>query len=204
MVAPPHGFSAWWGAAAYSREGMRERSSRSLLVGVPVGITFVGLAVVAHMSAGGRADAWRVAVASITAVAVAAVLARLRWTFTRLVLVALVSQPLLHIVLAHGSHADQMMEHGGHHHEMVMGASSSASHTSMPLAHSALAVVSAVAVRWGLRWLRSMPDVARALVVAGRGAVSAVAIAIDRVTAYVSVACTSLAGLLTWDTRGPP
>src|SRR5690606_18643971 len=117
----------------------------------------------------------------------AAIESRVRWTFPRLALAALLAQPVLHRVFAasHGAHSA-----GGHHHGAHAGGHLDHDHASMAdaivapagasdhgsawmaVAHVVVAFAVAAILRWGVRWLRSMPALARAFGMAGAGWVS--------------------------------
>lgn len=157
----------------------------------------VGPGALGHVAAGGSLPAAPAVATWAALAALAAALGpRLRWTFARLTVVALLAQPVLHAVfgLGHGGHAglDAHAAHAVHAHPpgghlgapgaLTAGPSGhAAAHGSvahgsvwMAIAHVVAAFAIAAILRWGVRWVRSMPTLARALVVAGRGRVAPV------------------------------
>ncbi len=161
--------------------------------GITAGGAVAAAGALAHVTAGGSlGPAFAVAVtASMTVGGLAG--PRLRWTFWRALGAAAAVQPLLHLALATGGdHA-----HAGHH--AMDGAGE-----RMWILHTAVAVGVAVLVRWGGRWLRTMPAAVRAVALAmapARGpSVGPDAPRWARTTARAPRAVASLA----WTSRGPP
>lgn len=137
-----------------------------------VAVAVVAPGALAHVSAGGALPPRPVTLVLVGLSAVAYATGGLRLTFARLLAVAAAAQPLLHTVfsagagpsgVAHTGHAD----HAGHRHEF---AASVAAHADwqMVSSHLVATLVVAVALRWGLRWLRRLPSIGRAFVLAGR------------------------------------
>ncbi len=179
------------------------RFPHGLTAGTMAGVTIAGLAAVAHVSAGGEVAGTRSIVALLGVVALAAALGtRLRWTFPRVLLVSLAVQPLLHALFTAGGHAGDPL-HAAHAHHHMATAPADAGHPSMPVVHAAVALAGALVVRWGLRWLRSMPELVRAIAFATRriGVVPPAP-----VMAFTPTP--ALAGgrqaMPTWTCRGPP
>jgi hypothetical protein len=72
----------------------------------------------------------------------------------------------------------------------------------MWILHIALAIGVAILVRWGVRWVRSMPGIVRALFVAARN-VRPVPYAGQQATVIVAGWCARDVEVA-WDSRGPP
>ncbi len=178
--------------------------------GALAGAAVVGVGGFAHVAAGGQLAAQSfLAATAVAAAAGAAIRLHVRWTFWRLWSVALVAQPVLHALLAvdggHGPHHSSMHAGGG---SLAGDAAGLSSHPSshagvMWFAHVGLAVAVAVLVRWGARWVRSMPALVRAVADGAR-----------RLTLILPTPSVTLAAApgfdrgrregLAWDSRGPP
>lgn len=147
---------------------MRDRLRAARATGVAGAVVAPG--ALAHAAAGGALDLAPTALACVVVAAAAFAADRVRWTFPRLVLAAAAGQPVLHVLFSaghapvsspgHGGHA----EHAGHTALAVAGVEG-----RMVAAHLAVTLVVAVALRWGLRWLSTLPTIGRALVVPRRG-----------------------------------
>jgi hypothetical protein len=152
----------------------------------------------------GTASMLAMVVVVLGAVAVAP---RLRWTFPRVLCAALVVQPMLHTVLATSGHGmpagDMALDPAGHEHAMAMSAMPAQQfELAMWGTHAAAALVVAVVVRWGVRWLRSMPELIRAIVFTGRVSATAALTGL-RLAPTPAVAPPSVRYLLC-ESRGPP
>lgn len=125
-----------------------------------VGLAIVAPGVVAHALAGGHIPLLPVSLAVLAAIAVGTVL---RPTFWRVLLVAIGAQPAVHFALmaGHPSGHDAHAHHAGVGHAHTIPAHAD---TRMVVAHLAGLLVTAVALRWGARWLRTLPAIARAFV----------------------------------------
>jgi len=118
------------------------------------GLAVVAVGAFAHAAGGGHVP-WRPALAAFVVVTALAAQVQ-RWTFWRAALLTAFAQPALHFAFGAGAgHAHH--GHDAHHMSGVM-----------PWAHMVAALVTAVALRWGVRWLQALPAVARALVVPPR------------------------------------
>ena len=102
-------------------------------------------------------------VALLGVVVLSAVLGRrLRWTFPRVLLVSLAAQPLLHALFTAGGHSGDPLHDAHAHHHM-------ATALPMPVIRRCQSstprsrLLRALVIRWGLRWLRSMPELVRAV-----------------------------------------
>ncbi len=169
---------------------------RLALAGAAAGTAVVGFAAGAHVAAGGAlAGAATLAVATAAAGVGALGAARMRWTFWRLVVVALAAQPVLHLAINGDTGA-----HHGHHSAGAAGHAS----TAMVVAHLAVALVAAVTLRWGLRWVRTLPALARALAVPSRRGVAALHVVRVRWVPVVPAVRRDLAVLAARGSRGPP
>ncbi len=178
-----------------------ERLPAALLGAVGV----VGCALFAHVAAGGRvAGPAALALLTVAVAALAVALASTRPTFIRLLAIAAGAQPLLHV--AFGSLASHTSPSHAHHagaqHATMLTSTDHASAT-MWIVHLVAAVVTAVVVRWGWRWLRSMPELLRAIAYSIRSvAFVEPAARVRRVAAGIRIP--NQLALLTWDERGPP
>ncbi len=190
---------------------MRTADHRTALAsGALAGAAVVGVGGFAHLTAGGHVAAASFATATVVAaVAGAMVGLRVRWTFWRALGIALTAQPVLHAVLGGG---------GGHaHHDSSMHAASGSmtadaaamsSHASSPsasmwLAHVGVALAVAVLARWGARWVRTMPELVRAVADAARR----LTVIMPAPSLTLVVAPGFARGrreALAWDSRGPP
>lgn len=163
--------------------------------GAAAGTSVVGLAAGAHAAAGGALDGAPTLAAAAGAACVGAVAAaRVRWTFWRLTAVAVAAQPLLHVVLDGGADG-----HHGHH----AGPAATHASTTMVVAHLVVALGVAVLLRWGLRWVRTLPALARALVVPRRGLAAPCLRSVGWVPVTPRVG-RDLAVLAARGSRGPP
>ena len=124
----------------------------------------------------------------------------------RVLCAALVVQPVLHTVLAtsgHGMPAGEMaLDPVGHEHSMAMSAMP-AQHIELAMwgTHAVAALVVAVVLPCGMRWLRAMPELIRAIVFTGR--VSIAPLTRMRLAPATGVAPASIRYLLC-ESRGPP
>jgi hypothetical protein len=175
------------------------RPPRALTTGVAAGVTVAGLAIAAHALAGGELSGIGPLIAVATCVLAAISLgASIRWTFTRILVAATALQPVLHLVL--GGHAG----HPAHHaHHGVGAAGAAGADPRMWVMHGGLAIVAAVAIRWGARWLRSMPALVRALLPPPPARAGMLPIAAPIGAPTPVLACDRWS-LLTWTNRGPP
>jgi hypothetical protein len=179
------------------------------LAGLLAGVAIVAAAAFSHLGAGGPIERPALALMLAAACVVGLGLASIRWTFVRLALVTVAAQPLLHLLFVSvGSHADGMSAdaHAAHHsldqHQAMLASSPHAGGT-MWIVHAAAALAAAVVIRWGWRWLRSMPDLVRAIVYATCSA--PVAAAARRVRMVVAEAWSPVPVVLSaWNGRGPP
>jgi hypothetical protein len=166
--------------------------------GILVGGTVAGLGGFAHVTASGGLEPRSLLLAVGLAMAVGGSLVRrVRWTFARALVAAVAAQPVLHVVLAGGGHA------GGHAHAAHHAAATSADER-MWILHTVLAVASAVLLREGGRWLRTMPALVRAvcLGVAPAGALQTASPA-GRWTATDDSSPRPIVALA-WSSRAPP
>jgi hypothetical protein len=183
---------------------------------IPAGLlgaaAIVGLTIVAHVAAGGRfTGAVTFGLLTVVVLTLGVVLASVRWSFGRLLMISLVAQPVLHVVLgtvtAHGvSHGRHSIHHTGvHTSEQHAAMLSSVSHdaTAMWVVHVVVAAVTAVVVRCGWRWLRSMPALLRAIVYSVRS-IPVVDLVRRRRERSLDTLVPNRLALLTWDERGPP
>lgn len=183
---------------------MPGRSARSLLAAASTGVLVVAAAAAAHVAAGGTVDGYALIGLAALSIAVSTTLAsRVRLTFVRAVTATLLLQPVMHTMLGHGTGmTGDAASHA--HHDMAMPAASTHVVSSMAASHAAVALVCAGFLRWGVRWLRSMPAVGRALVVRARTVVVPIVLPRDRAPAIADTAAAPLAVLVAWDNRGPP
>jgi len=183
---------------------MPARSSRSLLAAASSGLLIIATATAAHVAAGGAVDIYALTGLAALSVALSTTFAsRVRLTFVRAVAVTLLLQPVMHQMLGHG--AGVASDASGHtQHDMPMPAQGTHVASSMLAIHAAVALACAVILRWGLRWLRSMPTIGRALVVRTRGVAVPVTLAGDHAPAVHYTVESPLAFLFAWDNRGPP
>lgn len=161
------------------------------LVGVPAAV--VVPAVAAHVAAGG-ALAWTPVLVAFALTTLAA--HRVRWTFPRLVTAVALAQPVLHVALGM-AHPTPEQHHAGH--------TVHAAHADgrMVAAHLTITLVAAVGLRWGVRWLRTLPTLARALV----DARPRLALAVPQFVATVRTASVALRQPVlaaAHGSRGPP
>lgn len=179
--------------------------------GVAAGAAIAALAVFAHVSAGGTLTGWG-PIAGVVGVlaATAATAPWLRWTFPRVALGAMVLQPVLHVAFA-GGHSSVAMHGAAHSDHAVQTADhSAAAHAvaghslAMPVAHVAIALVTAVVLQWGLCWLRSMPGLVRAIVGAVRPGIAQWQLPRSSALRAVPVLVPVDVVPLPWDSRGPP
>lgn len=187
---------------------MPERSLRSHLVAAAGGLLVIASATAAHMAAGGTVDVYALIGLATLSVALSTTLAsRVRLTFARAITATLLLQPVMHQMLGHRSavpnvatgHMDHSMDHA-----MPMPETSTHIGSSMVASHAAVALLCAVALRWGIRWLRSMPMIGRALVLRARTAVVPMLTVGATAPATPDVVVAPFAVLFAWDTRGPP
>ncbi len=181
---------------------MSGRWRAALVSGSGVSLAVVGSAASAHRAAGGHlaVPATLLAFAVTAALAATAVRLALRWTFPRLVAVAVTAQPLLHAVLgAGGSGHGHAPAHAGH-----SSGAAAASHADprMLIAHLAVTFATAVLLRWGLRWLQRLPALARALLLPRH--VAAPRVATVRFAPPAGDVARELAVLGVRADRGPP
>ena len=188
---------------------MTRRSGDRFTAGLLVGVGIVAAAAFAHLGAGGAIDPASMALMLAAALVTGLVLASIRWTFARLVLVTVAAQPLLHLLFeSAGGHADGMSPdaHGAHHsieQHRAMLASTQHADSTMWIVHVVGALATAIVIRWGWRWLRSMPDLVRAIVYA----TCSVPIASTTRRMRIVVADAWLPDpvvLSAWNGRGPP
>jgi hypothetical protein len=181
---------------------------RGLTAGFVSGVAIVGLATLAHEMAGGTVHGTASMLAMVVVVLGAvAVAPRLRWTFPRVLCAAFVVQPVLHTVLATSGHGmpagDMALDPAGHEHAMAMSAMP-VQHQELAMwgAHATAALVVAVVLRWAVRWLRSMPELIRAIVYAVR--VSATAPLTGVRLALAPALAPASTRYLLCESRGPP
>jgi hypothetical protein len=175
------------------------RLPRAIITGVPAGVLVAGLAIAAHASAGGEVSGIGPSIAVATcALGAVSLTTSIRWTFVRILVAATALQPVLHLVL--GGHAG----HDAHHaHGGAAASAAGAADPQMWIMHGGLAILTAVALRWGVRWVRSMPALARALLSRTPAWVGVLPIASPVEPATTVIAC-DRHSLLTWTNRGPP
>ena len=179
------------------------RFPHGLTAGTMAGATIAGLAAVAHVSAGGELGGTGSIVALLGVVVLSAVLGRrLRWTFPRVLLVSLAVQPFLHALFTAGGPSGDALHNAHAHHHMAT-APADAGHPSMPVVHAAVALVAALVIRWGVRWLRSMPELVRAVAFAMRR-VGVVPPAAAMALTPMPVLAGGRQAMPTWTCRGPP
>jgi hypothetical protein len=188
------------------------RPAERLPAGLLGAAAIVGLTVVAHVAGGGRfTSTATLGLLTVVVLALGLVLASVRRSFGRLLIISVVAQPVIHVVLdtvtahgtSHGPHAiHQNSVHTSEQHAAML---SSAGHdaTAMWVVHVVAAVVTAVVVRWGWRWLRSMPALLRAIVYSVRS-VPVVDLVRRLVGGDVDALVPNRLALLTWDERAPP
>ena len=183
---------------------MPPRSPSSHLAAAAAGLLVVASATAAHIAAGGTVDLYALTGLATLAVAVCTTLAsRVRLTFGRAITATVALQPVVHAMLGHRQLPPVAgTGHVGH----VMPTPEPGTHvvSSMVLTHAAVAMLCAVVLRWGVRWLRSMPTIGRALVLRPRTVIAPLLAVGDRSPAVHDVAVAPLAVLFAWDTRGPP
>ncbi len=163
-----------------------------------------------HVTAGGTVELLRFLSVSAAAVALAtgASCVGTRWSLSRIALASLLAQPVLHVAFGH-SEQHQVTGHMTGH-DMVMtvaspgGGSASGSMVSMIIAHVMVALIAALVVRWGGRWLWMLPLVARSLCLRQRGAVAPFPSATSLAPAELEAGRVPIGVLLAWDSRGPP
>ena len=183
---------------------MPARSSRSLLAGASAGLLIVATATAAHLAAGGAIDIYALIGIAAMSVALSTTLAsRVRLTFLRAVTVTLLLQPVMHQMLGHG--AGVASDATGHsQHDMTMPGQGTHWASAMLATHAAVALACAVILLWGVRWLRTMPAIGRALVVWTRGVAVPVTLSGATAAAGHHTVERPLAILFAWDNRGPP
>ena len=183
---------------------MPARSSRSLLAAAAAGLLIIAAATAAHVAAGGAVDIYALTGLAALSVALSTTLvSRVRLTFVRAITLTLLLQPVMHQML--GDNAGGASNATGHtQHGMPMHASGTHVASSMLATHAAAALACAVILRWGVRWLRSMPAFGRALVVWTRGVAVPVAMPGERATGQPDTLGVPIALAFTWDNRGPP
>ena len=175
---------------------------RNKMSGLQAGALIAGLAAVAHAAAGGSLSASTAIVPMLVVAALgAAMTARVRWTFARILTVALVGQLVLHVVLDGASRHGEHAHHG--EHAGLMAGSAPTTGSSMWVAHLLLAGGSAIVLRWGWLWLRSMPAMLRAVVLAAQAIGAPVALAARRLVSSDAFA-SGRADASAWLSRGPP
>ena len=181
---------------------MSGRTRASFAAGAIAGSTAVGLAAFAHVSAGGELS---VVVALLATIAIGALCglaaSRVRVTFWRAAALAVAAQPALHLAFDGGG--TQSHHHHAGAHPMSM-SSSSSTDTRMLVAHVGVALVAAVLIRWGARWLCTMPEIARAIVMPLRSVVVPTPLRSDRMPALAVVGGSQSPVSRWWDNRGPP
>ncbi len=166
--------------------------------GAQAGAVIAVLAALGHVAAGGRLPLVGAALGIGAVVAGCAVVGpSVRWTFGRILLAAFGVQAALHLVFSSAGHAGHA-PHVHPEHAATVGSSS-----SMWIAHAAVAVVAAVALRWGWRWLRAMPGLVRAVLLGMRSLRAPFASSSSLLSSIVSVG-TGHATVFTWRSRGPP
>jgi hypothetical protein len=126
------------------------------------GLTIAGLTVGAHLWAGGAIvglAGWVVVLGvAVLAGTANAVGGGRPWSLTRSVVAASALQPLVHLALVAGADGHVHHSAAGSHHAPTMW-----------VAHSVAAIITVVAVRWGVRTLRSLSALARQILIAMRG-----------------------------------
>lgn len=186
-----------------SRETVLPSALPSALAGALAGTTTVALAALAHTSAGGSLDTRPAIVCAAVLGLVGAIAAScVRITFWRAALVTIAAQPMLH--LAFDGFHPRPHQHVGHHTMEPAPAHAGGTDTRMLVAHVAVALGAAVLMRWGLRWLRSMPEVARAIVVPPRSVVVPITLRAHRAPAVAIAGGAQSLVSRWWDNRGPP
>lgn len=175
-------------------------AGRGRIAGLLAGIGLVASATFAHVRAGAQiAPAVALPLMLLVVGGASALGPKVRWNFARLVAASIAVQLVLHLAFGMGaSHPT-----ASHHHEHV-GAMHAAGGVSadMWILHLGLAIVVAVASRWGARWLRAMPGLVGALLVPAR---TVVPVALRQEP--VSAGDTRWGGRdaeVAWDSRGPP
>jgi|GEM_PF-5209981 len=180
----------------------------SVVAGARAGSTVVGFAAVAHLAAGGSLEPADLVATTGLAALLGWLLARRRsLTFPRVTLVALVAQPVLHAFLGRHGHdrPHDAVATGGHgHHASHATDAGAGTDVRMVVAHVVVSLVAGVTVRWGARWLRMMPGLARDVLVAARGPVLPVEMGCRPLPPTARVRLLPPAVLVSWDTRGPP
>lgn len=172
------------------------RPRPAIATGAGVGAAVVGLAASAHAAAGGVLAPEALLGAFVIVTSLATYATRFgRWSFWRLVVAVGAAQPLLHSVLGAG--------HGGHHQHHQHEVATAHADTAMAVAHVVVTLIAAVALRWGVRWVRTLPAVARSLVVPRQQAVIACP-AYVRFAPLPPLARRDLAVLAARGSRGPP
>jgi hypothetical protein len=178
--------------------------------GVAAGAAISALAVFAHVTAGGSLTGWAPLVGLVAVMtATTATAPRLRWTFPRVAAAAMLLQPLLHVAFAAGhssapGHASAHADHLAHAARHDLAGHAVAGHSlAMPVAHVAIALVTAVLLRWGLRWLRAMPGLLRTLVAGARPDVRWVLPQVRMAAPAAALVPVDVARV-PWDSRGPP
>jgi hypothetical protein len=184
---------------------MREGPVRSPLVGAFAGVTIVVASALAHVAAGGAVNGRGLLVAAAVA-ALSGVAIRTHLTLGKLVAIAALTQPVLHAALSHGAASTAIHQHTAGHadHHVSHGGAAGTHGLSMMVAHAVVGVGIALALRWGVRWMRSMPEIGRALVTSGNGVAALIVLPARAVAPVTDAAGTPLAVLPAWRGRGPP
>jgi hypothetical protein len=175
-------------------------AARGRIAGLLAGIGVVASATFAHVRAGAQiAPAVVLPVVLLVVGGASAVGPKVRWTFARLVVASIAAQLALHLAYGIGTSHPTASHH--HEHGGAMHAASGVS-ADMWILHLGLAIVVAVAARWGARWLRAMPGLVGALLVPARTVVP-----VSSRHEPASAPETRWAGRdadVAWDSRGPP
>lgn len=166
------------------------------------GTCAAAISAVGHRAGGGAAPsatALAVVVILIGATSVAA--GRVRWTFARLLVALVAAQPLIHVLF--GGHAPS----SGGHDMASMSTHSAHAHGgggwSMVVMHAAFAALTAIVLRYGVRWLVAMPACMRAVGVVARDPSPWPVTVVAMVPATVPALHVGAPSKV-WNSRGPP
>jgi hypothetical protein len=175
-------------------------AARGRIAGLLAGIGLVASAVFAHLRAGAQiTPAVALPVMLLVVGGASALAPTLRWNFARLVVASIAAQLVLHLAFGIGSTHATASHHHGHVGSMHAAGGRS---PDMWILHLGVAVVIAVALRWGARWLRVMPGLVGALLVPAR---TVVPVALRREPASMSdIRWGERDAEVAWDSRGPP
>ena len=183
--------------------------ARGRIAGLAAGIGVVASATFAHVRAGGSLDANASVPFMLLIVGAGAVLGpRMRWTYARVVVASMAAQAALHVAFGGASTMSMATPTASHAHEHHDHTGSAAMHVTggagleMWVLHLALAIGLAIVVRWGVRWVRSMPGIVRALFVAAHN-VRPIPVIGQRAAVIVAAWCGRDVEVA-WDSRGPP